>query len=619
MSNLIIRRLLILLLIFSFLFSTSAQDDPYPTLTALQEAQVPFADPVELAERFLDVTIGPSLTVPHEYALGDHDVFNISSLIEDRTFAVEATLRGIGEYVYVWVHDGSGVPDAEVEAVVRNFDNRVYGPVRELWGEADLTGIDGDPRIHILFSYGPGIGAAAYFGRLHTYPTEVFPTSAERELIVVNLEAFGLQISSLAVESTLAHEFQHMLRNVLDPNESSWLDEGFSTFTQRYVSGDPVTVQNRFMELPFTQVNVSGIGGGDIAALYGARYLFVAYFYERFGLEKLHELSIDRRHSLEGIDHVLADEGGVDLFFADWVLANLIRDTSFGDGIYGYTGIAELRSPTFRAMVSDYPARYDNIVLNQYAADYYNLNNLDGAQSLQVTLKMPQVAPVISTDAFSGDFMAYSNSGDVSNARLTREFDLSGLDSATLTYRLWYAIEADWDYGYLTVSTDGGEKWATIATEHTTTFDPQGYNYGNAYTGVSREWLSESVSLDAYVGQTILLRFETITDDATLWDGLAVDDISVPELDYFTDFETDLGGWQAEGWVRMDNRLPQQAWVQVVQFTQDDVVIERQLFNDTGRWTVALETDTERVVVAVSPIARSTTVPMEYTLELGIE
>jgi immune inhibitor A len=36
-----------------------------------------------------------------------------------------------------------------------------------------------------------------------------------------------------------------------------------------------------------------------------------------------------------------------------------------------------------------------------------------------------------------------------------------------------------------------------------------------------------------------------------------LDDISIPQVDYFSDFESDDGGWEAAGFVRIQNTLPQ--------------------------------------------------------------
>ncbi len=65
------------------------------------------------------------------------------------------------------------------------------------------------------------------------------------------------------------------------------------------------------------------------------------------------------------------------------------------------------------------------------------------------------------------------------------------------------------------------------------------------------------VDLSDYAGKEIQLRFEYITDAAVNGEGFLLDDVSIPAIDYFSDFETDLGGWQPEGWVRIQNRLPQ--------------------------------------------------------------
>jgi hypothetical protein len=67
----------------------------------------------------------------------------------------------------------------------------------------------------------------------------------------------------------------------------------------------------------------------------------------------------------------------------------------------------------------------------------------------------------------------------------------------------------------------------------------------------------ESVDISDYAGQQVWLRFEYITDAAVNGDGLLLDDVAIPETGYFTDFEMDDPSWQAEGFVRIDNVLPQ--------------------------------------------------------------
>lgn len=48
-----------------------------------------------------------------------------------------------------------------------------------------------------------------------------------------------------------------------------------------------------------------------------------------------------------------------------------------------------------------------------------------------------------------------------------------------------------------------------------------------------------------------------VTDAAVNGEGMLIDDLSIPAIGYQTDFEQDDGGWQAAGFARIQNRLPQ--------------------------------------------------------------
>jgi len=65
------------------------------------------------------------------------------------------------------------------------------------------------------------------------------------------------------------------------------------------------------------------------------------------------------------------------------------------------------------------------------------------------------------------------------------------------------------------------------------------------------------VDISQFAGQAVLLRFEYITDGAVNGEGFLLDDVAIPEIGYFSDFENDDGGWLSEGWVRITNVLPQ--------------------------------------------------------------
>lgn len=595
-------------------------DNAYPTLTSLEQTRIPDADLVDLAIRLLHVeAISPPPMEAPLRQIGDQARFNASNSGGGYSFEVDATLHAIGDHIYMWVEDGINIAVADLEELTNAWDERIYFQVRELWGSEALPGIDGDHRVHALFARDLGAGVAAYFGRRNIYPAEVAPSSNEREMFFMNLDSIGSQISDEYVEGVVAHEFQHMIRANVDANEITWLDEGFSTFTELYLGyTSPLWFGDAFLAAPDTQLNTFAENSMSRTANYGGGLLFVTYFFERFGLPGIQTLSADPATGMVSVNNVLSALGQTDsdAFFADWVLANYIQDSTVGNGRYGYTLLIPSRTPALNDSIESYPYMIED-VLSQYGTHYYHLSGLSDYTKLHITLEIPETVALIPTFAPSGSHMWYSNRGDISNPTLTQTFNLTEVDSATLNYKAWYAIEHEWDYAYITVSTNGSKHWDILAAPNSTTSNPFDTAYGPGYTGQSGRWLDQTISLDAYAGQEIALRFEMVTDDAVNLHGLAIDDVTIPEIGYASDFEADDGGWQAAGWLRMDNILPQQAWVQTIQFAGDAVIIKRwRVPDDNTSWTLPLADDLDSIIIAVSPFAPVTTVPTQYKLTI---
>lgn len=602
-----------------------AQEPPgsvagFPAVAALEAAVVPPADVVDLARRFKGVTYLPTPAAGSQpvRTVGEEQTFWIINTDENREYQISATLRVVGEHIYVWVQSDAIVSDVMLQTLAHAFDTTIYPQVRDLWGSENTPGIDGDTRLYGLFAYGLGGGIAAYFSSRNTYPKVVWPTSNEHEMFLFNLDTLGTRdLAGEAIQGVVAHEFQHMIRDNIEVNEDIWLNEGFSSFTQLLLYGDAGSIPS-FLNAPDTQLN-DWPPGADTAPHYGAAALFVHYFYERFGKTALQQLSTEPERGLDAFDHVLKalGEPGVNSFFADWVLANLLRSPQMEDGRYGY----RLLSDQFPAVqpVSRQSGSYDyRNTLNQYATNYHLLTNLQGQPSLTLQIEIPETARLIPADAPGGTWMWYSNRGDMSDTTLTRAVDLTAVQTASLHYKVWYETEAFYDYGYLTVSTDGGAHWTILSTPNSDTTNPVNAAYGPGYTGLSGGWRDETVSLDAYAGQNILIRFEWIADEGTTSRGMAVDSVSIPEIGYNSDFEQDDGGWQAVGWVRTDNRLPQQMWVQAVQQAGTQTTIQRWLAPQQTRWTLPLDPAVEQVVIALSPFAPVTNVPANYQLTVTL-
>jgi immune inhibitor A len=110
----------------------------------------------------------------------------------------------------------------------------------------------------------------------------------------------------------------------------------------------------------------------------------------------------------------------------------------------------------------------------------------------------------------------------------------------TLTAKVKYNVELDWDYAYLVVSTNGGTTWTPVPTNLSTTTDPNGQNFGNGITGASAVWVDLTADLSAYTGN-VLIGFRYWTDANTGGFGFMADDINI--TGYPTDGAETNAGW----------------------------------------------------------------------------
>lgn len=603
--------LCMLLISYSFMAQeTVPATSPEETAVTLQNTIVPINDPYNIARRLYGIEVPPAPTSATPFQHGDRNTFWVSDNTSGTSRQLVASLEVIGQYAYFWVEVGENVRSSDLRNLADVFDGEIYQQVRDIWGSEPYLGVDGDPRIHVLFARNLGLNTAAYFSRKHNYPQAVSAHSNAREMFFVNLSTVS-DVNSPFLHSILAHEFQHMIRANITPNEDSWLNEAFSTFTEGYLG---YAVAGRyppeFLRNPDTQLTTFGIAQNRLAE-YGAGYLFVTYLYDQYGIETVQALSQNPRHGMFGVHDVMQTITSDELF-ANWVLANLIQDVRLNP-LYGYHSLTGLIPPAMRRL----NGRNSQIQrpLSQYATHYYQLADWRGGDTLTLTINMPQTAPLVGTDPHSGEKFWYSNRGDVSHTRLYRAFDLSDITSATFTYQFWANLEEQWDYGYLLISTDDGASWRTLQTETMTTQNRLGNMYGDsAYSLSTGRWIKEQVILDEYVGGKIWLSFELITDDAVNYAGMVIDDVALPEIGYYSDFEADNGGWMSEGWVWVTNHVPQQAWLQVVQRLPNDVIIDRWLFPSSDIVPVVLDAQAEAVFIAISPIAPLTTISTEYEL-----
>lgn len=539
---------------------------PTDTLEVLKSALVPNNDLIGLAYRLQGKEDIPATVAPPAMPLqaGTQDTFWVTNVDTNESFQVNATLQYVTDHAYFWIEDGVRFDEGDLRDLAEEFEYKIYPTNREFFGSEWTPGIDGDPHLYILFARGIGSSLAGYFSSADEVHPLAHEYSNAHEMFLMNID--NLALNDLFTYSVLAHEFQHMIHWYQDRNETSWLNEGFSelaAFLNGY-SDNMGGFDFLFALSPDIQVNDWPNDPNATTPHYGAAFLFVTYFLDRFGEQATRALVSHPENGLESMDEVLANielkddetdaELNADDVFMDWVTALYLQDTTIADGRYGFHNYQNVPDVQVADEVTQCPQSVSTRDVHQYGVDYI-LIGCPGEYVLRFEGSI--TTKVVPQNPHSGEYMFWSNKGDESDMTLTREFDLTNVSGpVTLEYWTWYDIEEDYDYVYVEASLDG-ERWEILTTPSGTDKDPTGNSYGWAYNGTTDGWIKEAVDLTSYAGKKIFIRFEYVTDAAVNGEGFLIDDVSVPQAGYFTDFEQDDGGWYGEGFVRMRNILPQ--------------------------------------------------------------
>lgn len=389
-------------------------------------------------------------------------------------------------------------------------------------------------------------------------------------------------------EGTFAHEFQHLIHYDVDSDEMSWVNEGCSTLAE-YICGYGFSPGHISEYLIYWWDTSLVIWQGQLSN-YGAVFLWTFYMYEHYGGAPLiWDIVHEEANGIEGYNNVLLAHGfekTFDEIFQDWAIANYLDDTSFADGIYGYYAL-DIPSAdtewwdipyTMWLWEQLYPDLFDTIVdklkgYPQVGWPYpygvslpYTVNYVEfsarGAYALKIDFDGDDYVGII---PHSGVYEWHSDGTAWSWFRLGQTFDLTGVTEATLKFWSYYEIETDYDYGYVEVYDVDAEEWYTLPGTMTVStipnpqdnpncpddVEPTAYlaaERWNAFTGFSGVWYQEEMDLTPFAGHTIELYFTYWTDPYTLELGWYVDDIEIPEIDFFDNVESGAGDWTYTGW-----------------------------------------------------------------------
>ncbi len=520
-------------------------------LTLLFSSNYPSHDYFETAVRLGKENLGSRTVATTPRALGDATEFY------NGTDSINATLVALTDHVYFWVEDGSDLDPAEVREAAERFESEFYPQLERLFGEVWTPGVDGDPRFSVLHAQNGTSDELGRFNSEDEFPRALYRYSNEQELIYMNMAE--LTLGSNLYYGTLVHEVQHLIQWYIDPSETVWLNEGLSQLAELYVGFDDTAPSIDYLEQPEIRLNSWDYDDEQVYAHYAGAYLFSVYLWEQLGDAAIQELA---RHPANGMASVWAILQGyqpdttLEQFTAAWAAANYLDDEN-GERPYFYESL-NLRQPHVAAKLEPSDSSLERLEeMEQFGVHYIDLSSLRGETT--ITFAGDTAVDLISGAPRSGEQMWYAPGIDDMNAQLTATFDLSGVSQATLRYAVWYDLEEDYDYAYVSASADGGQTWDILRPTEYTSGD-----FGPAYNGRSAEeagavdgWLKQSVDLSSYAGQIIQVRFEVLTDGGISERGFALDDISIPELGYDSNVEEVADGWQADGFVQMGWQIPQ--------------------------------------------------------------
>ena len=553
----------------------------------------------------------PVRTTPPAEDIGSTHDFWTYDFAAKKNVKTTATLRLMTDHAKWWVANNASVDLNGLRTTSTSFENKIYPTDRSLYGEEWSPGIDADPLINLVFARLPG-SAAGYFSGSDEEPAWVNEFSAEREMIYIN--TLGARAGSSELDRIISHEFCHMIQFNTRRRSAVWFNEGQAVLCERN-NGFTPTDGDVYLRTPDTQLN-------DWADLdtarphYGLAYMFLDYLRQHAGgtdlVRALMQKGID---TPADFDAVLKQRGqaGVEEQWLSFVAANSFIGVN-ADPLYSYPQGAPARQPasvvvgdavaaggTFQSTVHEYSVRYVDLPRGK------------------ITLKFggPTSNRLIPTDPHSGRTFWWSDRGDGMDATLTKTIELGSAPDAKLAFWTWYGIEADYDYAYVEVSTDGGSHWTPLKTESSSTTDPNGQNLGNGITGSSSGetatgWRHLTADLAPYAGKKVQLRFQYVTDGNLNFGGFAVDDIEITGFP-LDEAEAD-NGWTSSGFIRSTNLVSQRFAVQLLHFAGDRATVERWTV-DNGELGFDVDTSGDRrALLAVTGFAVRTTEPVAFSI-----
>jgi len=348
-------------------------------------------------------------------------------------------------------------------------------------------------------------------------------------------------------EGVFAHEYQHLLEHYSDPDEVSWVNEGLSDWAQTLVGYvDPNVPQNPagpgadshfgcfegWLDPSFggpenSLTSWGDQGGPEILCDYGAAYSIMQMLATRYGDSFMSALHRNPGNGLAGLDDVLGSfaTGKTSRQVVHEWAALMALDNQAGSSLTGGS-TDDYTSPGLWSTINwDNPQAYDAPGAPANGSDYVPLGPVSGLSSIdfQGSPSLPPT-PVAWTSAAAPGAASppvlISGAANNRDEAIVRSVTLG----SSLTFDAQWNEETGWDFGFVQVSTDGGDTYTSLScTDTTSDHDPgalpTAVNNVPGFTGDSGGWKPQTCDTSGYAGQTVLLSFRAFNDPGTLGSG----------------------------------------------------------------------------------------------------
>lgn len=131
--------------------------------------------------------------------------------------------------------------------------------------------------------------------------------------------------------------------------------------------------------------------------------------------------------------------------------------------------------------------------------------------------------PTSITDSPNGNYNDDTNE----LLKLNAPIDLTNATYASLKFSALWEIEPSYDYAQVLASTNNGATWTPLCGKYTKTGSVYQDQNNPIYDGQQLDWVNEEVSLNDYLGSSILIGFRMVSDQGLTYDGFYFDDIQV--------------------------------------------------------------------------------------------